>query len=128
MFDYEQPPPPKPRDWTGTLIGVALIPVFALVTYLKDADMGLTVSIALAGIILAIKLRWKLRKHIWFWPTIAFVFLLHIPLFFIVRWPKTNVPMIFYTKPLGIVDFLLIMGALSLAEKIFSKDSDDDED
>lgn len=36
------------------------------------------------------------------------ILLLHIPLFLIVRWPQGSTPTIFYTKPSGIVDFLLI--------------------
>jgi hypothetical protein len=113
MFDYEQPPPERePADWTGTKIGVALIPVFFFFVYLGKPEMGFTVMIVLGIIMIAIYLRWKLRKHVWFWATIAFILLLHIPLFFVIRWPDTNVPTIAYSLPLGITDFLLISGAI----------------
>jgi peptidoglycan/LPS O-acetylase OafA/YrhL len=73
--------------------------------------------------VLAIKLRWKLRRHVWFWATIIFVLILHIPFLYIIHWPQSNVPTIIYALPLGIVDFFLITGALTLAERVFSKDS-----
>jgi hypothetical protein len=75
------------------------------------------------GVKEAAELRWRLRKHFWFWAIILFILLLHIPLFSIVRWPQGNIPTIAYTMPLGIADFLLIMGAIGLAERVFSKAS-----
>jgi hypothetical protein len=48
-------------------------------------------------------------------------------LFYLVRWPDSKVPTIAYSLPMGIVDFLLIMGAIGLAEKLFSKGSSSDD-
>jgi len=73
-------------------------------------------------------LRWKLRRYAWFWGTIAFVLLLHIPFLFLVHWPQGNVPTIAYSLPLGIADFLLISGAIGLAQKVFAKNGSDDEE
>lgn len=108
-------------DWTGTVIGGLLVPVFFCFVYLGKAEMGFTVCIALGMVMVAIKLRWKLRRHAWFWATIALILALHIPFLFIVRWPQTKIPTIAFSLPLGIADFLLISGAISLAEKFFSK-------
>jgi hypothetical protein len=72
---------------------------------------------------LAIKIRWQLRKRVWFWAIIGFILALHVPLILMVRRPQGNVPTLFYTMPLGIADFLLISGALALAEQLFSKGS-----
>lgn len=69
MFDYEPPKEESPTDWSGTIIGAMLLPVFAVVTFLVNADVALTACIILGLIILAIKLRWDLRKHVWFWVT-----------------------------------------------------------
>jgi hypothetical protein len=132
MFDNEQPPAEEkePTDYTGLKIGAILAPVILLFAYLGNADMGLTVFIVLGAIIFAIKLRWKLRKHIWFWATIVLILALHVPLFYLVRWPQGKTPTIAYSMPLGIADFLLIMGAIGLAEKVFSKgcSSDNEEE
>lgn len=98
------------------------LPVFLVFTLLSNADAGLAAYIVSCVILFAIKIRWNLRKHIWFWAIIAIILALHVPLVFMVRWPK-NAPTLFYTMPLGIADFLIISGALKLAEKLFSNSS-----
>jgi hypothetical protein len=85
--------------------------------------MGLAVFIVLGVSIFAIKLRWHLRKHVWFWAIIALILVLHVPLVFMVRWPQGSAPTLFYTMPFGLADFLIISGSLRLAEKFLSKDS-----
>ena len=110
-------------DYTGLKIGAILLPVFFLFVYWGKADMGLAVLIVLGVTIGAIKIRWDLRKHVWFWAIIAVILALHVPLFFMIRWPQGNVPTLFYTLPFGLIDFLIISGALWLAEKLLSKDS-----
>jgi hypothetical protein len=127
MFDYESPKEETRTDWSGTIIGFMLLPVLFLFIYLGKAEMGFTLFIVLGVVIFAIKLRWKLRKHVWFWATISFILALHVPLLFIVRWPETNVPTIAFSLPLGIVDFLVIMGAISLAQRVFSNSSPSDQ-
>ena len=132
MFEQlDEPKRERRTDWTGTLIGLALLPVFFVFVWLDKAEMGFTVFIILGMIILAIKLQWKLRKHIWFWATIAVVLAIHVPLIFIVRWPDTRIPTIAYSMPLGIADFLVISGAIALSKMLFLKGSssgDDDND
>jgi hypothetical protein len=115
-------------DYTGLKIGAILLPMLLLFAYFGKEDMGLAIVIVLAMITVAIKIRWNLRKHIWFWAIIVFVLALHVPLFFVVRWPQGNVPTLFYTLPFGLVDFLIISGALGIAEKLFSKDSSNDKE
>ncbi|MGA3335481.1 MAG: hypothetical protein ABSC62_15110 [Terracidiphilus sp.] len=129
MFDDEQhyTQEKEPTDYTGLKIGAILAPVLLVLIYLGKADMGLTAFIVLGMMAFAIKLRWRLRKHVWFWATIVLILALHVPLFYLVRWPDSKVPTIAYSLPMGIVDFLLIMGAIGLAEKLFSKGSSSDD-
>lgn len=128
MFDYESPKAKSPADWSGTIIGLMLLPVFFLFVFLDKAELGFNLMLVLGLVLIAVRLRWKLRRHGWFWATIILVLLLHIPLLFLVHWPQSRVPTIAYSLPLGIADFLLISGAISLAEKLFSKGSSLDED
>jgi hypothetical protein len=128
MFDYETPKEKGPADWSGTIIGAMLLPVLFLFIYLDKAEIGFTACIVLAMFMIAVKLRWKLRRYIWFWATIIFVLFLHVPFLFLVHWPQSSVPTIAYSLPLGVVDFLLITGAISLAQKVFSKGSTPDEE
>jgi len=129
MFDDEQPPTEEkePTDYTGLKIVAILAPVMLLFAYLGNAEMGLSVCIVLGMIAVAVYLRWKLRKYVWFWATIVLILALHVPLFFVVRWPDTKVPTIAYSMPIGIADFLLISGAISLAQKVFMKNSSSDD-
>jgi hypothetical protein len=108
-------------DWTGAIIAALLSPVFFLFVYLGKAEVGFTVCIVLGMVMLAIKLRWHLRDYAWFWVTIALILALHVPFLFIVRWPQTHILTIAFSLPLGIADFLLVSGAISLAENVFSK-------
>jgi hypothetical protein len=120
---------PDPREanaftqYTGLKIGAGLLPVFFLFAYWGKADVGLAVVIVLAAMMVAIKIRWNLRKHVWFWAIIAVISALHVPLVFVVRWPQGNVPTLFYTFPFALIDFLIISEGLRLAEKFFSKHS-----
>jgi hypothetical protein len=127
MFDSEAPKEKSSTDWSGTIIGVVLLPVLFLFIFLGKAELGFTACIVLAMSMIAVRLRWKLRRYAWFWGTIAFILLLHIPFLFLVHWPQSNVPTIVYSLPLGIVDFLLISGALRIAERLFSSSSTLDE-
>lgn len=129
MFDYEKPPSgAMPTDYTGLVIVAMLAPVFFLFVFLGRADMGLAACIVLGMAMVAIRLRWKLREHMWFWATIAIVLLPHIPLVLIARWPQGNVPVIAYSMPLGIADFAIIWGVIGLAERVFSKSSSTEEE
>ena len=128
MFDYDSPREKEPVDYTGLKIGLIVAPVFFLVTYLSNADEGLAACIVFGLIIFAIKIRWRLRKHLWLWVVIGFILALHIPLVLKLRVPQGNEPTLFYTMPLGIADFLVISGALAIAEKLFSKNASVDKE
>ena len=67
MFSYDDSTEEtKPADYTGLKILAIVLPVFLVFIFLGDADMSLTVTIVLGLIIFAIKLRWNLRRHVWF--------------------------------------------------------------
>jgi hypothetical protein len=127
MFERDPREEKALTDYTGLKIGAILMPILLLFIYFGKADMGLTIFIVLAVSIVAIKIRWNLRKHFWFWLIIIFIFALHIPLFFIVRWQHGNVPGLFYGLPFALIDFLIISEGLRIAEKLLSKDPSSDE-
>jgi hypothetical protein len=128
MFDDEAPKEKSSTDWTGPIIVAMLAPLFFLFVYLGRAEMGFTACLVLGMFMVAVRLRWKLRRYAWFWATVVFVLLLHIPFLFLVHWPQTHVPTIVYSLPLGIADFLLISGAISLGQKVFGDGSSDDDE
>ncbi len=124
MFnEVNEPQEPQRTDYTGLKILGILAPVFFFFVYLDEAEMGFTVILVLGTIMLAIKLQWRLRKHLWFWATIALILALHVPLFYLIRWPETKTPTIAYSIPFGIADFLIISAAIRLSRNLFLKDS-----
>lgn len=127
MFERDPREAKALTDYTGLKIGAILVPMLVLFIYLGKADMGLAVFIVLGVMTVAIKIRWNLRKHIWFWAIIAGILALHVPLVVMVRWPQGNLPTLFYTLPFGLIDFLIIWGILGLAEKLLSKHSSSNE-
>jgi hypothetical protein len=122
MFDNAPPKEKGRTDYTGLKVAATLAPVFFLFVCLGNADMGLAACMVLGATMIAVKIRWNLRKHLWFWATVVLILALHVPLVSVARWPQGNVPTLFYTMPLGIADFLIISGALRLAEKLISKE------
>ena len=100
MLDDTPPVEREPTDYSGPIIVAILAPVFLLFVFLGKKDMGLAVSIVLGMVILAVRLHWKLRKHVWFWAMIFLILTVHIPLVSFVKWPKGNVPTLAYTMPL----------------------------
>jgi hypothetical protein len=123
MFERDPRESKELTDYTGLKIGAVLMPILLLFIYLGKADIGLTVFIVLGVMTVAIKIRWNLRKHVWFWVIVVLILALHVPLFFIIRWPQGKVPGLFYGLPFGLIDFLIISGILGSAEKFLLKDS-----
>lgn len=82
-------------DYAGVKIGAMLIPLFLLFIFFGNADVGLTVCIVVGVVLLAIKLRWRLRKYIWFWALIVLIAAVHVPLFLFLRWPQGSTPTLF---------------------------------
>jgi hypothetical protein len=113
----------KPTDYTGVIIGVLLLPVYLVFYFLGQEELGRSVFIVLGMVMLAIKVRWDLRKRVWFWAVIVFVLLLHVPLLFVFRWPQGFhgwLPAI-GTLPIGLADLLIILGAVQFVEKFMVK-------
>ena len=117
----------KRRDYTVAIIGAILVPVMLLFTYLGKDDIGRSVAICLGVLMLAVRIRWELRKRLWFWGILVLLLLLHVPLFFLINWPDG----FFYHKgmlPLGLFDLLAILGAIHLVERFIIRDSPQDEE
>jgi hypothetical protein len=88
MFEQlEEPEEKKPTNYTGVIIGIALLPVMILFTHLHKDDLGMAVYIVLGATILAVGIRWELKKRVWFWATIVFVLALHAYLLFVIQLP-----------------------------------------
>lgn len=115
------------RDYTGVIIAAILIPVVLLFIGIGKQDMGRSVAICLGVLMLAVRIRWDLRKRFWFWGILVLLLLFHVPLFFLVQWPTG----FFYNKgmlPVAVVDLLVFLGAVHLVEKFILKNTPPNEE
>jgi hypothetical protein len=85
------------------------------------------VFIVLVVILAVIKARWDLRRHIWFWAVIVLILALHVPLFFVLRWPSDYSPTKLRMLPLAVVDAFVVLGAVRFVEKFIVKSSGPEE-
>lgn len=113
----------KLTSYTGVVIVALLLPVYLLFYFLGEEEMGRSVSIVLGMMMIAIRVRWDLRKRFWFWAIIVLLLLLHASLLFLVRWPQGFhgwLPAV-GTLPIGLADVLIILGAVRFVEKFIVK-------
>ena len=129
QLDQQKSEKEMPTDWSGVIIGLGLLPVYFFFLYLGKEDLGRNVSIILVGIVLAVKVRWKLRSRPWFWLVIILVLAANVPLIIRIRWPQHWVPAAALI-PLALAEFLITMGAIQLVVKVFApkKSLNDDEE
>jgi hypothetical protein len=123
LFEDERQTQKKRTDYTGVIIAAILLPVFLVFYFLGMEEMGRSVFVVLGMTMLAIRVRWDLRKRIWFWAVIVVLLLLHVPLLLVFRWPRGFhgwLPAV-GTLPIGLADLLIILGAVRLIEKLIVK-------
>lgn len=125
--EVKEPEQPKPTDWTGVIIGAALLPVLFYLRHIGKTDMGLNVFVCLGTNLLVIRLRWNLRRHFWFWGVMTLTLMIEMPLVINIQWPSGWVPGT-ALLPIGLAGALIALGAIALAEKLFWKVSHSDEE
>ena len=113
-------PKQKRADWSGTIIGLLMGPIIIYFIHIGKQDLGASIAVGLAMILIAVRIRWDLRHELWFWGVVGLVLALHVPLFFLVRWPKGWTPAVVIT-PFAMMDLLVILGIVHLAELIMGK-------
>jgi lysylphosphatidylglycerol synthetase-like protein (DUF2156 family) len=115
-----EPKEKKRTDYSGVIIGAILLPLLLTFIHFGKEDIGRSVFICLGAVMLAIRIRWDLRKHFWFWAIIVLVLLLNLPLILLVRWPSGWVPAI-EQLPLAVAECLITVGAVRLGEMLMGK-------
>ncbi len=71
-------------------------------------------SIGMLGIATVIK--WKLKRHVWFWVTMTILAALHVLLILFVPWTSEWIPAI-VVIPIGVADLYAMLWAISLVGK-----------
>ena len=119
---------PKPIDYSGLIILALSYPGYLILDFLGRRQMGYTAWMILIAIMVAVRGRWELRKHIWLWVVAAVLLLLHIPLLFIVQWPHhTWIPGV-ALLPFVVADGLFDYAVIGIVERIVAKFAPADDD
>jgi hypothetical protein len=101
--------------WAITILGITS-PLFFLFDSLGKPGNGRAAWIGAGIILIVMKVRWELRKHTWFWITMLFVLLMHVPLIVFVPWTSRWLPAQGLTA-IAVADMAVILGCLHLVEK-----------
>ena len=107
--------------WWGVLCVIFGTILLALsFVYSGRFDLARPSLISVAMVALAIVMRWKLRRHVWFWITIIFLAALHLPLILFVPWTTKWIPA-FVIAPFGIADLYAMLWILSVVGKFVER-------
>jgi cellulose synthase/poly-beta-1,6-N-acetylglucosamine synthase-like glycosyltransferase len=104
--------------WWGVLsVIVGSLPIAWLLDHFGRFDLARPVlySIGTLGFILAIK--WGLRRHLWFWITVAALAAFHVLLVLLVPWNTGWVPAV-VVIPIALADFYAMLAIFSVVERL----------
>jgi len=105
-------------SWRGGLcifFGTILLALLFLATGRFELARPMMVSVAMVG--LAITMRWKLRKHVWFWITMTFLAVLHVPLILFIPWSTKWIPAVMIA-PFGLADLYAMLWVLAFVGRL----------
>jgi hypothetical protein len=102
--------------WGGLCIIAGTILLGLLFLEFGRLDLARPSLVTAATIVLAIIMRWKLRRHVWFWITMIVLATLHVPLILFVPWTTKWIPAMVII-PIGITDLYLMLWVLSVVGK-----------
>lgn len=104
--------------WWGVLcVIVGALGVLIFFDHFGQLALARPTVISAAMVVIAIAMRWKLKRHVWFWSTMIVFAALHIPLILFVPWTTKWVPALALV-PIGIADLYLMLWVLSLVGKL----------
>ena len=103
--------------WWGVL-GVILgaLALLILFDHFGKLTLARPTMTSAAMVIIAIAMRWKLKRHMWFWITMTCLAALHVPLILFVPWTTRWIPA-FVIIPIGMADLYLMLWVLSVVGK-----------
>ncbi len=78
--------------WAVLSLIIATICVLWLFDHFGRLNLGLPTMNSMAVVAFAIAVKWKLKRYVWFWGTMAIIAALHILLLLSVPWPDKWVP------------------------------------
>jgi len=96
------------------VIGTPTLFLFLIYGGRLELVWPLMITIGVLGIV--IRFKWKLRRHTWFWVTMALIAVLHVLWVLFVPWTTKWIPVFVYIG-IATADFVLILWILLVVEK-----------
>lgn len=103
--------------WRGVLsvmLGTILLAIPFL--YFGRLNLALPSFVSIAMIALAITMRWKLRRLVWFWVTMTLLAALHLPFILFIPWTTKWIPAV-VIAPFGVLDIHAMLWTLAVVGK-----------
>jgi hypothetical protein len=113
--------PPKLTAGIAYLIALCSSPIMVIFWILYSLGTGIGAWICFTFVLLVVRIRWDLRRHAWFWITIALALLLQIPLVLLIPWNSRNLTWIILL-PVAALDYSVVYGCVRLAEKLMKRE------
>jgi len=106
--------------WWGVLcVIVGALILGLLFVYFGRFDLARPTLFSVAMVAIAIAMRWKLRRHGWFWGTMTILAALHVPLILFVPWTTKWIPALVII-PFGFADLYVMLWVLSVVGKFMA--------
>jgi hypothetical protein len=104
--------------WWGLLcIGIGALPIYWLFDHFGRLNIALPTLNCILVLGFMLVLKWKLRRHAWFWITMAVLATLHVPLVLLVPWTSRWVPALVIAV-IDSADFCLMLWIISIIGKL----------
>ena len=104
--------------WWGVLcVILGALPVLYLFDHFGELALARPTLASAAMVAIAIAMRWKLRRHAWFWGTMICLAALHVPLILFVPWTTKWVPAIAIAA-IDSADLIVMLTILSVVGKL----------
>ena len=107
--------------WWGVLCIIAgSLPLLFLFDHFGKLALARPTLYSAAMVSIAIAMRWKLRRHLWFWVTMTVIAAFHVSLILFVPWTTKWVPAIVII-PIGFADLYVMLAILSVVGKFVER-------
>ncbi|HTK50139.1 MAG TPA: hypothetical protein VL328_19300 [Gemmatimonadaceae bacterium] len=102
--------------WAVLSLVIGSLPIYWLFDHFGALNRALPTlnSVGMLGIAIAVK--WQLRRHAWFWGTVAILAALHVPLILFVPWTTKWVPALAIAA-IDSADLILMLAILTIVER-----------
>ena len=108
-------------QWWGVLcVILGALGVLIFFDHFGQLALARPTMISAAMVAIAIAMRWKLKRHAWFWITMIGFAALHVPLILFVPWTTRWVPALAII-PIGIADLFIMLWVLSVVGKLMER-------